>query len=650
MALKYLRDNLKSLKWILWAVVAVFVLLVFFGWGGYNQRRETRSDAAATVGDETITYDEFHQQYRRLEDYYKQTFGEQFTPELAKRFNLPVQALNMLINQKILLMEAREVGLRVTDAELREEILSYPVFQDDNGAFVGQEDYRQRVRRMFRRSVKEFEAVVRQDILIAKIDSVLAETIYISDAEVEEAYREQTERAKIRFLQLPGSELSDQVTVGQAAIEAYFADHRSDYELPEQRVADYLLVDTVKLRQEIEIPEEELRAFYDDHPDDFTREEQVRARHILRKVSPVRPELEVESEVLDIRRRIEAGEDFAALAQELSEDEVSARRGGSLGAFGRGQMVPAFEEAAFTAVIGELVGPVRTDFGYHLIEVQGHTMGGLQPFEQVQAAVRARLVNERVNEIAEDKARDLAQRIAGEELTTEDQLRALAEEEGLTLETTEPFGRGDNVAGIGRAIEFTAAAFELEPDAVSEAIKVPRGWAILRLKEVRELRLQELAEVEDEVRQAVELAQQKRAALTRLEETRKAIEEGGSIEALAAELGLDLQESSELTRRGSIAELGPSREVIDAALELEVGQLGGPFESAQGAVLFEVLERKKFDAAEFEEAKASTRASEETQRINQLKSSLVELRRRDTPPTYDPKVMELFEVEAPGQG
>lgn len=646
MALKYLRDNLKSLKWVLWAVVAVFVLLVFFGWGGYNQRQEMRSDTAATVGDEKITFEEFHDLYRRLEEYYRQRAG-QLTPEQTKF--VAIDALNRLINQKILLMEAREVGLRVTDAELRDEILSYPAFQDENGAFIGQEEYVRRVQRMFRRPVTEFEDLIRQQILVEKIDTILAETVYVSEADVEAAYREQTERAKIRFLHLPAAELSDQITVEQAAVEAYFADHRSDYELDEQRVVDYLLVDTVKLRQEIEISEAEMRAFYADHPEDFTREEQVRARHILRKVTPGSPELEVESEVYAIRRRIEAGEDFAALAEELSEDEGSARRGGSLGAFGRGQMVPAFEEAAFSAAVGELVGPIRTDFGYHLIEVQDHTMGGLQPFEQVQPAVRARLVNERVNEIAEDKARDLAQRITTEELTTEAELRTLAEAEGLTLETTAPFGRGDNIAGIGRSIEFTAAAFELEPNGISEAIKVPRGWVILRLREVREPRLRELAEVEDEVRKAVELEQQKRAARARLEALRQQIEAGGSIEDLAAEMELELQES-EFTRRGTIVGLGRNREVIDAALALEVGQLGGPFESAQGAVLFEVLERNKFDATEFEEAKASTRASEENQRLELLRTSLVELRRRDMPPTYDPKVMQSFEIETPGQG
>ena len=102
MALKWLRDNLKSLSWVLWGVVGVFILLVFFEWGGVNSSGAGRgNDIAATVGDEVVTFGEFQQQYRNLENYYQQTFGEQFSPDLAKRLNLPAQALNQLIDRKI---------------------------------------------------------------------------------------------------------------------------------------------------------------------------------------------------------------------------------------------------------------------------------------------------------------------------------------------------------------------------------------------------------------------------------------------------------------------------------------------------------------------------------------------------------------------
>ncbi len=649
MALKYLRDNLKSLTWILWGVVGVFVMLIFFEWGGVNDRQIGNTDVAATVGSEEITYNEFQQQYRTLEDRYRQTFGEQFNRDLAKQFNLPVQALDQLINRRILLMEARDIGLRATDREVRDAILQYPAFLDEDDNFIGTERYQQ-VLRANRMTFSDFEDSLRDDVLLGKLNAILAQTAYVSDAEVEESYREQAERAEIRFVQLPATEFASEVSANQAEVEAYFADHQTDYELPEQRVADYLLVDTVKLRREIEVPEEELKAYYADNQGDFSREEQVRARHILRRITPDRPAELAENELEVARQRIEAGEDFAALAGELSDDESNKARGGSLGLFGRGRMVPAFEEAAFSATVGELVGPVKTDFGYHLIEVQERREGGVQPFEEVEAAVRARLIGERVQEIAEAKIQDLAGRIETQELSSDEQLDALAEEEGLSWQTSEPFGQDDNVTGIGRAPGFTAAAFDLKVGGLSPPVKLPRGWAILRLKEIKPPRLAPLEEVEADVRKAVEQQNRKAAAAQRLGEMRAAVAAGGDFESLASELGLEIQESGEFGRFGSITGLGSNRAVIDSALALQEGQWGEPVESSLGAVLFQVTSRQEFDSEEFEKEKTSTRASEQAERLNQLIASVIELRRRDLTPKYDAQVLANFGIESPTQG
>ncbi len=646
MALKYLRDNLKSLTWILWGVVLVFVMLIFFEWGGVNDRRTGGTDVAATVGSEEISYSEFRQQYRTLENRYRQTFGEQFNSDLAKQFNLPIQALDQLINRRILLMEAESIGLRSTDSEVRDAILSYPAFLDENGNFIGTERY-QEVLRINRMSFGSFEDSLRDEVLLNKLNSILTQTAYVSGAEVEKSYREQAERAEIRFVQLPAAELATDSSASRAELESYFADHQTEYELPEQRVVDYLLVDTVKLRREIEIPEEELEAFYNDNQDDFTRDEQVRARHILLRITPDRPDEQARSMLDDVRRRIEAGEDFATLAREISEDESNNTRGGNLGYFGRGQMVGAFEEAAFNAAAGELLAPVKTEFGYHLIEVLDHREGGLQPFEGVRGTVRSRLVGTRVQEIAETKIQDLAGRIETQELSSDEQLDALAVEEDLSWQTTEPFGPDDNITGIGRAPDFNTAAFGLKLKRLSSPVKLPRGWAILRLKEIKPPRLAPLEEVESEVRQAVDQQRRKTAAVQRLGEMRAAVEAGGDFDELASELGLEIQESGEFGRFGSITGLGSNRRVIDSALALEEGQWGEPVESSLGAVLFEVTTRQKFDLVEFEQEKATTRASRQAERLNQLLASLIELRRRDLTPKYDAQVLANFGIEPP---
>ncbi|MEM7353761.1 MAG: SurA N-terminal domain-containing protein [Acidobacteriota bacterium] len=646
MALKYLRDNLKSLTWVLWGVVAVFILLVFFEWGGVNDRQSMGLDIAATVGDEKITYGEFQQTYRGLEDRYRQTFGAQFDREMAKQFNLPVQALDQLINERILLMEARDIGLRATDEEVRDAILEHPAFQDENGEFIGTERY-QELLRLNRLTSSTFEDDVRKDVLRSKLNSILAQTAYISDAELEKSYREQAEKAQISYVQLPASQFAAEVSVTPEEVAAYFAEHQDDYELPEQRVVDYLMVDNATLRAEIEIPDEDLVTYYESNQDDYTREEQVRARHILLRVTPDRPENQAESLLQNIRQRVEAGEDFADLAKEFSDDESNSGRGGNLGFFGRGRMVKAFEDAAFNASPGDLLGPVKTDFGYHLIDVQDRREAGLQPFEQVRGAVRARLLNERVQEIAESKIRDLAQRIDTEQLSTKEQLDNLATEEGLEWKKTEPFGSTDTILGIGRMPDFNQAAFDLDLGAMSQPLKLPRGWAVLQLAEIQDPRLPELDEVEAQVRQDTEQQKRKAAAAQKLEEMKRSVASGGDFNQLASDLGLEPQESGEFGRGGNITGLGANREVIDGALGLDIGQLGGPFQSDLGAVLFTVTDRKIFDPAEFEKDKEITRSGQETERLGELIASLIEHRRRDLTPQYDAQVLANFGIEPP---
>ena len=380
---------------------------------------------------------------------------KQFNSELAKQFNLPIQALDQLIDRRIMLMEAKEIGLRATDEEVRDAILDIPVFQDVDGNFVGADQY-ERILRGNRMTVSDFEDSLRDDLLITKLNSILSQTSYVSDSEVEKSYRDQAERAEIRFIQLPAAEFASEVSASQEDLESYFEEHQTDYELPEQRVADYLLVDTVQLRREIEIPEEELRAFYDGNPDDFTREEQVRARHILLRITPDRSRRAGRERAPGGPRPDRSGRGLRVPGPGVlrgREQQCPRRQSGLF----RTRLVwcPSSRKRRSTPRSGELVGPVKTDFGYHLIEVQEKREGGLQPFEQVEATVRSRLLGERVEEIAEAKARDLSERITHARAVDGRATRSPGDRRRSHL--AKPPSRSvpaTNIVGVGRAPDF----------------------------------------------------------------------------------------------------------------------------------------------------------------------------------------------------
>ena len=652
MALRLMREWMKYLKWILWFVVVVFIAALFFDFGSINQFGRSQGQVAVSVGDEQITYDEFRRQYQSLESRYRQMFGERYNAELARQFNLPQQALDQLINRRILLLEADRMGLLATDTEVQEAILEYPVFKDASGKFVGRERVIE-ILRQNQMSEKEFSDAVREDVLLEKLNSVLAQTTYLSDGDLESAWREQNEKAKVRYIHLPGTSAAASVTVAESEIEAYFNANSAKFRVGEQRVVDMVLVDINKVRTDIKVDDAEVRSYYDQNIKDYTRGEQARARHILLRTKPDRDDNATQAAAQDALRRLQSGADFVALAAELSDDESNAKRGGDLGYFGRGQMVKPFEDAVFSAQVGTLVGPVKTDFGYHLIQVQEKQAGGVQPFEQVQAAIRARLINERVPQVAEGRAREIARKITDAKVKTSADLKAFAEKEGLAFETTKPFGRDDAPAGVGRVPEFLSAAFDkLSGDKISEPIKIGRGWAILRLTEVKAPRLQELSEVREKVRTEVEQKKRREAAKSRLDGVRSQIAAGSTDLAKAAqELGLEVKESESVSRTGNLEAVGSAQPVVDAALALEVGSFSAPVETATGAVLFQVLERSRFERSAYESQKAQTRQSEEEKRLGQLTTSLIEQRRRELAPQIDAQLVEEFGLQAkpPGQ-
>jgi peptidyl-prolyl cis-trans isomerase D len=199
----------------------------------------------------------------------------------------------------------------------------------------------------------------------------------------------------------------------------------------------------------------------------------------------------------------------------------------------------------------------------------------------------------------------------------------------LQLATTSPFGAGDAIPGIGRSPELSETAFALAPGELAEtAVSTPRGPLVVRLAEVVEPRVPPLAEVEERVRLEVERARQQELAAARLAEIREAIEGGTALDAAAAELGVDAVETPEFGQGGAIQGLGFAPGVAEAALAAGQGDLVGPLEVPQGAVLFEVTARRGFDPEELARQREEIRERVAQERAGQLLSSLIVERRR----------------------
>ena len=644
--LKVLRDSMKYLAWILWIVIAVFILFVFVDFGGVMPGTQP-NQAAATVGDQEITYRELEREHRKKEAEMRAQFGDQYTPELAKQLQIPMQALNTAINRKVLIAEAQRLDLQIGDEELRDYILQFPGFFQD-GEFIGQETYKRYLRGQSH-TPDSFETEIRNDLLIQRFTSTLQSSFAVSDQAIENRYRRDAERTAIRYVSLPGTQLRTEVKPTPEDIETYFAANREQFTVPEERVAEFLLVNTRTLRETMEIPAEDIATFYSEHEAEYFEQEQVKARHILINNSDRSPE-EAAASAESILERIRGGEDFAILARELSDDPGSKTRGGDLGFFTRGRMVKPFEDAAFDAAAGDLVGPVQSPFGSHIIEVQEHKDDRQRPLEEVTDLINNRLASEQAAARAEELVRELHTELSGE---APREFSAIAEAiDAIEIGATRPFRSEGAILPLGNSPALNPQAFGAQVGDLTEPAQAGRGWVILKLTEVIDEHLPELNEVRGLVRRAVVETMSGELALERLIAAQA--EAGGAEDILAAvaeALEQTVQQSPSFHAGSNIPILGEAPELVAAAFAAEEGDLGSPVLVDGKAVLYQVTERSRFSSDELETRRPQLRQQMISEQFQATVTALINQRREELGVEYDRGLLESWEIlDEPQQG
>ena len=626
MALGFMRRHRRWLYGFLWLVIAAFIILYIPAFQG-----ATEKGAGATlveVGSMPITVGEYQKAYLRQREMYLSLYQGRLDNEALKRMGLEEQTLQSLIDDRVLQLEARRLGISVDDETLRQRLATSPEFQID-GRFMGADELRRRLE-MQGISVAEFEQELRRRILRERVASLVTDGVMVSPKEAEDEFRRRNEQVKAEYVMVP-AEVSG-VTVTDAEVRARFDASKDRYGFPERRVLSYLLLDLPKLQPRVTVTEAEQRAYYDAHPDEFKQPEQVCASHVLVKVKAT-PEA-AEGHADDEARRIaqsaldqaRAGGDFAALAKKVSEDQGSAPQGGELGCFERGRMVPEFSDAAFALGPGQTSDLVKTQYGYHVIRVTARREETTPAFAQVRDRINNTLMGQRVRTLLEEQMQGIS-----EALRHGKSIEDVAKERGFTAERSAPLARGAETPPL-TSPALVARAFELKRgETEPEPFQVPTGYAFISVQDVQAPRAADFKEVQDRVK--ADLQQEKAFETARLKavdlETRAA---SAGLEKAAAALALVRKETPGLVSRGqAMGDLASSVALDEAAYALPVNTLSDPIRLPGGWAVVRVVEKKAFDPAAFEKDKVSLIASLRSQRREELfRSFMQEARKRVT--------------------
>ena len=558
--LEVIRNNAQS-----WGVKLLFaiIVLVFVFWGVGSFRNQERQ-VLAEVGDQEIGLKEFVQNYQRQVEALRRQQGD-VSSQALKNMDLKRQVLEQMINQRLIQTKAEDLGLFVGSTEVRTRIRGMSVFQGEDAQF--DPNRYQGLLRMNNLSPAQFEADIRMDLVGQALRRVVTSPVQVPESEARELFDYMQAKATIEYVRFPAQDYMQQVEVTEDGIEAYYKEHKEEYERPATMSMQALVITPKTLAQKQEVSSEEVKAYYEDHQQEFTRPEQVKASHILIRVADnatKEEEAKARQKIEEVAKRLEQGADFAQVAEEVSEGP-SAERGGDLGWFGRNSMVQEFEEAAFALQPGEISQPVRTQFGYHLIQVNDRREAGVQPLDQVREDIQNRLAREKAMQELEDRLDEVLQIV----LTSGD-LDQAADAVGLSVKEIGPISQENPPQEFNLDQEQMDKLLQMQVGEITDTpIMLENGYVVAQKTEHEPAHIPDLEQIEDQVREAV----QKQRAREMAQAAAQGALEQLRTEKTAQELGYEVQTSQSFTRRqGFIPGLGQNKELAQAVFAAQEGQ------------------------------------------------------------------------------
>ncbi len=496
--LRFLRQNASSwlIKIILGAIVLVFV---FWGVGSF---RAQRKDRVALVNGETITSKEYKEAYNNVIERLRQRLGNNLDDDMIKMLNVQNQALDMLIDKKLMLQEAAKLNLRVTNNELADTIKQIKAFQTD-----GNFDSRiyKNVLSQNRLTPEEFEVIQKESVLIEKIRSFILSNVKVSEQEAIEWFKWENTSVNVDFVLFePGK--YDDIDPTPDEISSFFEKNKESYKADAMIKVRFLRFDSDAYSSGVEITNEEIQDYYENNLEKFKTQKTVGARHILIKTDQSSNPETVEKKrkaTLDILKLAREGMDFAKLAKQYSECP-SKDRGGYLGEFKKDAMVKPFAEKAFQMKTGEISEPVRTQYGWHIIKVEKINEEKTVSFKEAKDNIQNKLVKEKATNLAYEEAESVYDAsFEGDDLIKN------AEARGINIITTDFFTKNKGAvveiyakidAKIKNRSAFASYAFNLSLMEIGNIQDFEDGYYIIQPIEKIPEKILEPKDVEEKIR------------------------------------------------------------------------------------------------------------------------------------------------------
>jgi len=478
MLIQAFRDNVP--KWITGVILALLVV-PFALWGINSYFTASSDNSVATVNGDSITPGDYQRAYQNQYQRLQQMYGAAFKPELIDEKQLHQQTLDMLVNVTLLNQQIAKDHYTVGDAQLVESIQKMPEFQAD-GKFSPQAYHN--VLASVGLNPEQFEHDQRQQIVVDRFRGSVMNSAVATPAEFATQQALQGQQRQIAYLAVSSKRFLADAKASDADIQAYYKAHQAEFMTPEKVSLSYVELDEAQLAKTVQPTDADLQALYQQQLDKYKQDETRAARHILITVSGNDPKVDAaaKAKAEDILKQINAGGDFAKLAKQYSDDKGSGNQGGELGDVSRGEMVKPFEQALFGMTKpGEIVGPIRTQFGYHIIQLEKINAAQVKSF----AEVKPQLIADYQKKAADDKYFALGDQLANLAYEHPQSLDDVSKQLNLPIQTVDDVTR-DAGTLVAANPDVRKAAFSdslLTQGNNSEPVQLgPNHAVVLRVK------------------------------------------------------------------------------------------------------------------------------------------------------------------------
>jgi peptidyl-prolyl cis-trans isomerase D len=548
--------------WAMGILVLVILSFVFAGVGSYIN--SSASGAAANVNGDEIGLDDLERAYQNERSRMESQFGEAFATlasDTAYLQNFRRGILDRLVSEKLLDQAAQDLGLRVSDEQIKLAIVGMKEFQVD-GKFDN--DRYLALLRQAGFQTNNFRDYMRIDMVRRQLSQSLMGTEFSLSSEANSAFIMQQQTRDVRYLNVPSAKFLAEIKISDDEILNYYQSNISQFDTQQKVSLSFVELTLKDLLPDIDVSEDELLEYYQQNIIDYSTNEEREVAHIL--FESVEQDDAIVTKAEEVLVKIQAGEDFSELAKTFSSDTFSAENGGGLGWFGRGVMDPVFEDAAFTlANQGDVSGIVKSEFGYHIIKLVDVKSGKVNDFENVKEEITLKVKTYK----AEDRFYEVRQRIAEVAFEIPDSIDEVAGIAGKDIITTDMFERVNAPEALSDPnVLASAFSFELIEDAVnSKVLELGSNHImVIRVADHEPERTKSIEEVEQDIQQNLSAQATQRAARDWALIVKTALSEGTDVSDKLAALELSWKVQKAVTRNDA----NLSQNIVDALFKLSV--------------------------------------------------------------------------------